>query len=1198
MNNLIQNKKISLYLFVILLAVMFSNKSFADVGPIKQVSRFKVENVTIVEAIMTLINNTKYNIIFAEEDIDLVGHISVDLKDTTIDKILFEILKDSDLTFTINDKSIVILKDEKPKPIYQKKDEFLINGKIMSKEDKSPIVGATVIILNTTKGAISDDGGNFAITASQNDTLEVSYIGYKTQIKVLTEKVSDLLFEMESDAIAIEQIFVNGYVKTAKARVTGSVGVVSADELKGAPLNGLDMLMQGKIAGVNIQAVSGRPGETAKIRIRGTNTITGNAEPLWVVDGVMLQNDIPNISSGQIKTGDFNTLFTNGISGINPNDIESITVLKDASAAAIYGSRAAGGVIVVTTKRGKSGKINISYSTNVSVTTKPIRDVDLMNSKEKINFEKELWDEFSAKGFAENQYYPVVGIVGMVRSGQGKYKGMSTLEQEDHIESLANGPTTDWFDEIFNTSVSHSHYLSLSGGSDKVAYYISGGYNNNKGLVKNNVYDRYNLSSKLDVKITNNLKVDFNTSISYQRSIDSSLGVNLFDYAYFANPYESPYNPDGSYRADETYFTLRSSNGDDTQIVPDNGINIMRDLNETSSEAKNLSLTQTVSLSWRIVDNLKFEGLGSLSYTNNNTDNINGKDSYVAFLNRPFDDTTLSQRKYGSITQSGATNTSYNFRGQFSYSKEFGKHYFSSLIGSEIRSAYAKNIFSKRYGYDPVTGNSSIPLFPSNESGNISYEELVRYASIVDGMSGQTIDESAVASFYFATDYTYNDKYTASFTARTDGSNNFGSEEQFNPIWSLGATWNILNEKFMEDTKDIFSNLTFRAATGFTGNINKSIYPQFVMKYATNFRKTENDYYRMSSAGSPPNPNLRWEKTFDYKVGIDVGLLKNRLSFQAEYYNRETTDAVTNVSVPKTTGFGSQSYNTSTILNQGVEFTLSGTPIKGQNFSLNMSANLSYNNNVLKDYNSVTGTDNGGMLVNYPLNSVFSGVPEGVDPYTGIYMFKARKDAIFNNKQDYEDADNYYFYVGTSSAPIAGGYSISANYKRFSFSVGGTYSVGAIINDDINSPGGYNSINTTINNNPPTKNNDLYINHYNVDKNSTNRWTPTNQITDGYPRLIDAFAPKDNYESYMTRSNKINKGALIQDVSYFKINSIVMAYSFSENLINKIGISSLSMNFSINNILTITNYKGFDPETPGAVYPQSRSMSLGLSVGF
>ena len=710
--------------------------------------------------------------------------------------------------------------------------------------DKNPLPGATVKVTGKAQGVISNENGEVSLWVDKDAQIEFSYVGMKPLVMRVTKPISGYI-TLEDEMAELDQVVITGYQRTTKRRTTGSLATLTAKDLKGAPTANLDMLMQGKIAGVDIKAVSGRPGESAKIRIRGTNTITGNAEPLWVVDGVPLQKDIPSISTDRIRAGDFNDIFTNGIAGINPNDIESVTVLKDASAAAIYGSRAAGGVIVVTTKRGQEGKMRINYSTNVSVVTSPPGNADLMNSKEKLAWEQELWDEFSAEGFASGDRYPVIGIVGMIRSGYGKYAGMTKEQQDATIASLGEH-TTDWFGELFQNSVSQSHYLSLSGGSQKNSYYISLGYSQNNGLVKKTDYDRYNVSAKIDMKPNKRVKLGFTADMAMQHANSPSLNVDPFKYAYFANPYEKVYNEDGTYAADNTYYSLSHANGSYDVKLPEDGFNIFREINETSNKTKNLSASLIANLSVNILDNLSFEGMASYGYVNNMSDNINGKETYAAWIDRPFEGSSLStsKRTYGSITQSSAYNTNYNLRGQFHYFNTFAEdHYISALVGSEIRGQYSKSIYEKRYGYDPVTGNSSMPVYP--EGTKIEYANLLSYAAIIDDLSGQSIVEDAFASFYFSLDYVFKQRYILSLTGRTDGSNNFGSDEQFNPTGSLGLAWNIDQEEFMQSLKPVISSLSLRTAFGYTGNINKSVYPQLVMEYSNSFRKTNDDYFRM-----------------------------------------------------------------------------------------------------------------------------------------------------------------------------------------------------------------------------------------------------------------------------------------------------------------------------------------------------------------
>jgi TonB-linked SusC/RagA family outer membrane protein len=1096
----------------------------------------------------------------------------------------------------INMKKMLMLLLMVPLMVLAQDAEIKVDVTIVD-ESGEVLPGATVKVSGKPIGVITDNQGHVSLWAARGAQLTISYIGMQTRTLKVTRPISGKIV-LSDENTSLDQVVVTGYQRTTKRRVTGSVATLSAEELKDKPLANIDMLLQGKIAGVDVKALSGRPGESAKIRIRGTNTITGNAEPLWVVDGVPLQKNIPTISSSQIRAGDFNDIFANGISGINPNDIENVTVLKDASAAAIYGSRAAGGVIVVTTKRGKEGRLSVNYSANLSLTTSPPRDANLMDSGEKLAWEQELWDEFSQPYKEAGKNYPVVGLVGMIRSGYGKYAGMSKEAQDAEIARRAQ-TTTDWFDQLFRNSLSNSHYLSLSGGSDKSTYYVSLGYSHNSGLVKRTDYDHYNVGTKLDFKPNRRVKVGLSLNASWQKSGASSLGVDPFSYAYFANPYETPYNEDGSYRADETYWELRLINGDNTLQMPANGFNVMREMDNTSNVTKNFDMQAIVNISINFTDNFSFEGMGSYGYVNNMGDNINGRDTYSAWNDRPFEKGNIySKRTYSSITQSAANNTNYNLRGQLHYFNTFGDvHYFSTLLGTEIRGQYAKSIFEKRYAYDDLSGNSAMPVFPDTGL-SYSLSELQDYANIIDGLSGQSITEDRFASFYFSMDYVLMKRYVASLTARTDGSNNFGSNEQFNPTGSLGFSWNVDQEPFMERLKPVVSSLSLRAAFGYTGNINKSVYPQLMMDYSRTYRRTNDDYFRMGSIRNAPNPALRWEKTRDYKFSLDAGLFSDRLHFSAEFYNRRTYDAVSAIIVPYTTGFSTQSYNTSTLENVGMEFSLSAAIVRKRDWGLSMSANIAYNRNKLLKFESPSSGLSSGTHVGYPLGSLFSGKSAGIDPATGVYIYEPRPDAVFASKADYNNSNNYLFYLGTKNAPVNGGYSISGHYKRVSLSLGGSYSFGGKMMNNIVPPVSYQSLNATPLEKIATQQNDLYVNHLNVNRDVVNRWTVSNPRTDGYPRLIDAVQQYLGLDDKTVTISTITQASMLENVSYFKLGSASLSYSFAPEMIRSLLLQSVALSLTVNNLFTITNYSGIDPETPGAVYPLARTFSFGLSVGF
>lgn len=1078
---------------------------------------------------------------------------------------------------------------------------------VVKDSDGVPLAGVSVLVMGTKTGTTTGFDGDYKISVAKGKTLRFSFIGFETvDIKADKAKID---LTMNPEALTMETVVVTGYSSVELRKSTGAVAVVTSDKLKDNPLKSVDQLLQGQLAGVDVKITSGRPGAASKVRIRGTNTITGDAEPLWVIDGVPMQKNVPSMNTSQIKSGDFDNIFATGIGSLNPNDIESITVLKDASAAAIYGSRAANGVIVVTTKHGAAGKAHVSYMGSVSVQTKPSRSPNLMNSREKLAWEQELWDEFAAAGFEATQngtstHYPVVGIVGQIRSGYDRFRGWSKEQQDAYIAELGS-QSTDWFDVLFRNTVSTSHHLSVSGGTDKLTYYVSGGYGWNNGVVVKTSSQSANFSAKIDTRPAKWIKFGVQTDFSYQKALAPSNNVNMFKYAYFANPYEKLYNEDGSYAADETYFTLSDANGLYASNLPEKGFNIMREVNETSSDATSSMFTIMGNTTINICKGLNFTGLASFTYNGDMSENVNGKETYAAFEDRPFEKDTYSKRTYGSITQMSSYNTSYILRGQLNYSKTFAEwHNLNAIAGAEVRSSYAKSIFAKRYGYDSITGNHANPVYPSGGSTSIDYEELQSYGKLMDGMNGQSILEDAFASFYGTATYNYRSRYIVSGTVRSDGSNNFGSDQQFNLNWSVSGAWNIDQEKWMQPVSHVLSTLGLRAGFGYTGGVNKSVSPVLIMSYNSTFRTTEEDYYRMGSIKSAPNPNLRWEKNRTMNVGLNFGFLKDRITGEVAWYHNKNMDQVTSVRVPRSTGYSSQFYNTSEQMNTGVEFTLGATILKIQDFRWRITGNIAYNYNELLKYDPPVVSLSSTTYVGYPLGSTFTGKTTGINKDTGLYDFVLRPDVQIKSVQDYKKYQNYLFYVGTSNAPWTGGFSTSFSYKNFSVNVVGNFSLGGKVLNDIVSPAYSGKAGVTQNEPLQSSRNDLYVNHLNVVRDVTYRWTPDNPITDGYPRLIDTYGPRltdssgnllDKVKPY---SETLSRCILLEDVSYLKFSSISLSYTFPERWVRAMKIGGLSASFLMNNLFTITNYSGIDPETPGAVYPQSRSFTFSLSLSF
>ena len=1078
--------------------------------------------------------------------------------------------------------------------------QTLFSGRVVD-SDGLGVIGAGVVCSGRPdRGTVCDEDGSFRLEVPKGiSKVEISALGMQSVVYDLENSaVKDALIVLEYESTMLDQVVVTGYAQTTVKRITGSVGILSSDSFKDKPLASVSSLMQGEVAGVQVQAVSGQPGTQSRIRIRGTNNLSGSSNPLWVVDGVPLQNESPNLSSEEMAAGAFDNIFISGIGGINPNDIESITILKDAAAAAIYGSRAANGVIVVTTKRGSEGRLKLSYSNNFTWSFRPQRNLELMDSGEKIAWEQELWDEFAADRYAAAQsdntvIYPVVGIVGQVRAGCGQFAGWDKARQDAYLQELASS-TTDWYGELFRNAFSHNHHLSLSGGSDKAAYYISLGYNDDNGMLINNRYQRYNVNSSLTLTPARWIKLDIGNDFSRQSSKSPDSYVDAFKYAYFANPYEKVRNEDGSWAADNTYFSLGYYNGRGVEeVMPLDGFNILKELELNSTTTVNISNTLRAQADIRILEVLKFVGLLSWSYSDNSTDKIVDASTYTAFRDRLGYDDKSQTKLYGSITQNRGKRSSYVARGHFAWNQSFGRHTLNVIAGAELRGSDSNTVYSKRYNYNPITGTSSMPSIsgPTDE-----------WVKEVERLSGEYFTRSRYASFYASADYFLGKTIVLNASVRTDGSSNFGSERQFNPTWSAGAAWHLGEEKWMQRQR-VLSHATLRAAYGFTGDVNTSAPHYLVMQYALQeYRYVNGKSYMMGSIPTAPNPDLGWEKTRDAKLGIDLGFLKDRLCLQAETYYRLSTDVVTSSRVASTSGYTYVYYNSADLMNSGVEFTLNGKIVRSRDWNVGASLNFAYNYNKVLSYKpaSSTITAKDRYVEGYPVGAIISGRYEGIDPVSGLYNFRLRPDAEVLTPSDLNDPDNYRWYLGTTIAPFTGGFNINASWKLLRLSVSGVYSFGNKVYEMIDSPASYlNARHDGVSTESvQSQYSDLYSNHLNVRRDRTSRWTESNSSGALYPRIYDCYGTRYNFAQTNPMDWNIVNAIYLKDVSYLRIKSIVLSCELPQAWLEKIRMEKICFNLSLNNMITISSYDGMDPEVPGATYPTTRSVSLGVSLGF
>lgn len=1074
---------------------------------------------------------------------------------------------------------------------------------VVSDSDGNPLPGAGVVIKELKGQGVSTDlDGRFEIEIPQHaQTLVFSSLGMESAEYIIPRVIKgDIKITLDYESTFLDQVVVTGYAQTSVKRMTGSVGVVSSDKLEATPLASVSSLLQGQVAGVSVSAISGQPGVQSRIRIRGTNNLSGNSDPLWVVDGVPMQNESASMSKEELATGGFDNIFVTGIGNINPNDIESITILKDAAAAAIYGSRAANGVIVVTTKKGQAGRMKVNYSNNFTWSFKPQRNLQLMDSAEKLSWEQELWDEFSAAGYEKSLtdntvVFPVVGIVGQIRAGVGPFASMKgdVAAQDAYISDLSK-VSTDWYGHLFRNAFSHNHHLSLSGGSSKSTYYVAMGFNDDNGMLIRNNYKRYSLNSKVTMTPIDRLRIEVGYDMSRQSSVTPDSYVDAFKYAYFANPYERAYNDDGTYAADNTYFSLGYYNGRGVEeVMPNNGFSILRELHNNTTETVNWANTVRGTVDIKILEPLSFVGLASYSFSNNSTNKVVDKDTYTAFRDRLGNDDKKQDNLYGSISQNRTDRNSYVARGHFSYNDTYSDiHTLNILAGAEIRGSKSNSIFTKRYNYNPQTGTTSLPPISGPQ------DEWVRE---VERLNGEYFSESRYASFYASADYYLDDRYVFNASFRTDGSSNFGSDRQFNPTWSAGAAWHFAQEKWLKGN-NVLSHGTLRAAYGFTGDVNTSTPHHLVLQYTQQmYRYYDGTAYMLGTIPSAPNPDLGWEKTQDMKVGADVGFFKDRLNINTEAYYRLSTDVVTSSQVSSTTGYTYVYFNSADIMNSGVETTVSGDIFKTSELKLSASVNFAYNYNKVLKYRpstkSITAKDR--YVEGYPVGALITGKYVGIDTETGLYSYKLRPDTVITGTKDLNKADNYRYFLGSTIAPFTGGFNLTVSYKLLRLSVSGVYAFGHKVYDKIESPASYlNARHPELSTETvQSQYSDLYSNHLNVMKDRIDRWTESNKNGVKYPRIYDHFGQKYNFDMSNPMDYNIIDAIYLKDVSYLRIKTVVLSCNLPDRWHRKMKFSNFSFNLTLGNPLTFTSYEGMDPEVPGATYPTTRTVSFGINIG-
>lgn len=1089
-----------------------------------------------------------------------------------------------------------------------------ITGIVQDATDSSPIPGASVFVENNSIsnktamagiihseaiGTTSDFDGKFTLKIGKNVTsLRVTFMGYKSYTLELSAQ-KNYTVNLTSETAKLQEVVVTGYQKIEKRKLTAAVSKIDMSAIQQTGVSSIDQLLVGQIAGVAVSTPSGAPGAPAKIRIRGTASLNGTQDPLWVLDGLPLEgNDVPK----NYDKDNIDQLNNFSIAGLNPDDIKDITILKDAAATAIYGARAANGVIVVTTKKGKAGKMVISFNTNTFITQRPDFDkLNLMNASQKVDFELGLASR------ADLTYRDDAGEISRILNGSnelaayraGGFSALSPATQQSINDLRKNN--TNWGNLIYQTAINTQHGLSLSGGGEKSDYYFSLGYYDEKGTTIGTGFKRYNLTLKNNFEITDKFKVGVgifgseNKTTSYLTDTDAYTSPS--SYSRNVNPYLTPYNADGSYKYDQDI------SGYSDRYVP---FNILEERANTSHDLKTRAIKALLDAEYKITRDLKVTSQLGLQLDNSSSEKFADKNTYYTrkekersryFTNGAFN-YFLPE---GGIIQNANTDFfQYNLKTMVNYSKTFGeKHEVEAMIGNELRRNYTTTIATKGFGFDKNTLTTKPIMFPNSSFANDAIYRTYQKSE----------NENAFASFFATASYTYNKKYSVFGSVRYDGSDLFGVDPKYKylPLWSTSASWAVSEEDFLKDNLTL-SNLRLRASYGLQGNIDKNTSP-FVMGRYSNTTILPGQTEQTISVESPPNDKLRWEKTTNTNLGMDLGLFNNRISIVTDFYGRKSTDLIGLRAVPFENGFEYSNMNWAQVSNKGYEITLSTRNIDRPNFKWNTSINFSHNKSNV-DRIEVRDTDLLPSREGRPVNAVFGLKTNGIDE-NGYPLFVNKNGETVNTQTFFKLYDPYadffpgeltessltpaeyrdlFVYLGDRDPKFTGGITNTIQVHNFDFTVAAAF-----------------NLKQTVVKTPPYSGTEVDRGQ-NYSTDILNAWSPTN-TSSNLPGIVGKDSGTgDSWMAYQWFSSGTpldwNKylDTWVSEMSYMRLSSMRLGYTFPKAFTDHINIQSIRLSVEARNLFVISSdFKGyFDPETYGNIYaqPVPKSFTIGCNVTF
>lgn len=1057
-----------------------------------------------------------------------------------------------------------------------------VKGRVTDARDGEGLPGATVKVEGAAGGGgtATDFDGNFTLNCSPKAKLVFSMIGYQSQTVAVNGKTT-INVKMSDDQQLLDEVVVVGYGTMKKSDLAGASSTMDEKAIKGSNITNIDQAFQGRVTGVQAVQTSGAPGSASAIRVRGTATINANAEPLYVIDGVIFQGSALNgagLGLGD-KLGNGSVSTVSPLSTINPADIVSMEILKDASATAIYGAQGSNGVVLITTKRGKAGEAKFTYDGSITV-QRQVKRLDMLNLRE----------------FAE--YYNDMVDAGEFSQPDDHYSDPSIL-----------GKGTNWQDAIFRTAIQHSHQISAQGGTDAVRYYVSGNYMNQDGTIIGSNFNRYGIRVNLDAQLKPWLKLGVNASYSNtsEKLLKADQNEGIIMYSLTTPPNIPIYNIDGSY----------SSVSSEGFTNPNPIAMALMDDILLNRQQLNGSIFADVTL----MKNLTWHA--ELGYD---------MGASKAETYSPMIDLGTWKRSSNDSRMQKNSNKYWALKNYLTYNGQIGKHGFTAMVGQECWESTWDNI---------SVYNTGLP------------SDAVHNPALGTGEAqiGSGFGSSAMASFFTRETYNYDDRYLLTYTFRYDGSSNFGPNKRWAPFHSVAVAWRFTNEKFMKDVKWL-SNGKLRLGWGQTGNASIGGY-----KWGSAMSVMETGLGTSYRPANLKNLDIQWETQEQINIGLDLGFLNNRVNLVVDVYNKKSSDMLMKLFLPSimgTSGNASSALaapwgNYGDIENKGLEIAINTRPIETKNFDWSSDFQISFNENKLKYLSNSTALPGTGQwtdvvarsvikkslynfygyevegiyesfddIINSPVNTLQQNNPiitnpDGTKSWSTDPSLYARTNTTYVGDIKYKDVngdgiidENDKTDIGSPLPKFTFGWNNSFRYKDFDLNIFINGSVG-------NKVGNYTKMQLTHMNSAWTnqladvKNRAVLAP---IDGNYSGRWY--DNIANVKVANPDAVLPRATVND--PNDNDAWSSRYIEDGSYLRIKTVTLGYTFNQALLKKMGgfLSNLRMTLSVNNLLTITGYDGFDPEVGASTsdangytygldngrYPSPTTVTFGLSVSF